>query len=116
MNINRERHRVLNLIKCVNPVTANPKKRAVVKLLGWQPLARRIRFEGRCDVCKSRHSMLLSYQLGTDEPRQYINHRGLEYEDCGFYCPSCQFGNAGGRPVQHKRSALSGHTTRSVDS
>jgi len=27
-----------------------------------------------------------------------------ETEDCGYYCPSCGFGNAGGRPVKRNKS------------
>lgn len=83
--------RVLALLQR-HPVSGDvPLKRwAVHKLLTTQPLAHRIRFEGRCH-CKA--TMLMSYVLPFDthtpsDPTQ---------ESAGFFCPSCKWGNAGTR-------------------
>lgn len=85
--------RVLNLIAKVDMKTAPLKRWAVVKLLRWQPAARGIRFEGKCDNCR-RSKLYLSYQLPGD-----VAEVGSDYEPCGFYCPSCGFGNGGARRV-----------------
>lgn len=82
--------RVLNLIAKVDMKNAPLKRYAVVKLLRWQPAARRIRFEGQCH-CGGK--LLLSYQFPYE-----ISPDG-EMETCGFYCPSCGFGNGGARRV-----------------
>jgi hypothetical protein len=86
--------RVLNLIRKVDMTTVSGKKWAVIRLLEWQPTARRIRFEGKCH-CRGQY--LMSYQTN-DIP---VSARGDDEETCGYYCPSCGFGNAGSR----KRSA-----------
>lgn len=93
---NPKRYRVLNLIRRVNLETASPKKRAVIKLLQWQPEALQIRFESRCH-CRSEY--LMSYRLPTLE--NWV--RNLDSESCGYYCPGCGFGNAGSRPKRLRR-------------
>lgn len=98
----RHKHRVLNLIRRASLADASPKKRAVLKLLAYQPLARRIQFHEGCDACKRRGAIMVSYQLPDKEWKRRTNTRGLEYEDCGYYCPTCGFGNAGGRPVNER--------------
>jgi len=95
---NTKRYRVLNLIRRVNLETASPKKRAVIKLLEWQPEAEAIRFEGRCH-CKGQ--CLMSYRL----PMLEDITRNKDNESCGYFCPSCHFGNAGSRPKQYERKA-----------
>lgn len=85
-----DKYRVLNLIRKVDMVNAPVKKWAVVKLLRWQPEAHHIRFEGKCH-CKGKY--LMSYQLHD------VTSRHPGEEDCGYYCPSCGFGNAGARQV-----------------
>lgn len=102
----RHKHRVLNLIRRASLASANPKKRAVLKLLAYQPLACRIRFEGRCDACKNRQSIMVSYQLPDKEWGRRTNSRGVEYESCGFHCSWCGFGNAGARPVNIERERV----------
>ncbi len=83
--------RVLNLIG-KSSGSGSVKQWAVIKLLMWQPLAKRIRFEGKCH-CK--RGQMLTYQLiGSDYDR------GENTETCGYYCPSCGFSNAGSRDKQ----------------
>lgn len=90
----RER-RVLNLLGRINRDNQTPKQWAVRKLLSVQPGAQRIRFEERCPISKCRSKFYLSYQVtGVDRRLNDV------LEDCGWYCPSCGFGNAGGRPVK----------------
>lgn len=74
-------------------------KRAVIKLLKWQPEAVQIRFEGRCH-CRSL--WLMSYRLPTLENLEH----DPDMETAGFYCPSCGFGNAGSRPKRLRRDDL----------
>lgn len=93
-------HRVLNLIKHVILEDASPKKRAVIKLLTWQPEAVQIRFEGRCHC---RGNMLMSYLLPGDGVG---GRRDPSHESCGYYCPSCGFGNAGSRPKRLRPGEL----------
>lgn len=94
---NAKQYRVLNLIKKADLETASPKKRAVIGLLKWQPLAVRIRFEDRCAIrgCKG---ITLSYQTPHDD-----RPRGPDRETCGYWCSRCDFGNAGSRPIQIER-------------
>ena len=87
--------RVRNLIRRIDLSGASPKKRAVVKLLTNQPLAKRIRFAGRCHC---RGGQLLSYQLDGNTNRQRD-----DMEDCGYFCPSCGFSNAGARETYQPR-------------
>lgn len=68
------------------------KRIAVYKLLAWQPLAKRIRFYGKCH-CGNKY-MLTYQQDGLD----YL--RGENEETCGYYCYRCGFGNAGSREVR----------------
>lgn len=56
------------------------------------PAAERVRFEGKCPVCKEQG--LYSYILP-----EFDRIRG-ELEDCGFYCTACNWGNAGSRRVE----------------
>lgn len=88
-------YRVLNLIKRVELAHAPLKKWAIIRLLSWQPIAVGIRFEGQCH-CKGE--FLMSY-LHPD----YIHSRKLGHEDCGYYCPSCGFSNAGSRKVWRRK-------------
>ena len=89
--------RVRNLIRRVDLSKAGPKKRAVIKLLQWKPLARRIRFAGKCHC---RGQLLLSYRLEHLHSNRWTRDG---WEECGYYCPSCGFGNAGAREVgQHR--------------
>lgn len=92
-----EAHRVRALLMKASAPRTGSKRAAVMKLLGWQPLARQIRFEGRCDACKQSGGFM-SYVLPTHEIR--IREReGQIHQDCAYYCSKCQFGNAGGRSV-----------------
>lgn len=91
---NPKQYRVLNLLKHAHLEQASPKKKAVIKLLTWQPMAIRIRFEERCGI-RGCHGLMLSYQLPySDKPR------GPDEESCGFWCSRCDFGNAGSRPIR----------------
>lgn len=94
--------RVRNLIRRVDLSKASPKKRAVIKLLQFQPLAKRIRFAGKCH-CKS--ALLMSYQLEYLHGKRWTRDG---WEDCGFYCPSCGFGNAGAREIHQPRRERAG--------
>lgn len=94
---NPKQYRVLNLIKKVDLLKASPKKRAVIGLLKWQPLAMRIRFSGNCPQRRC-NGLELSYQVPhMDESR------GRDSETCGYYCPTCGWGNAGSRPIQFEK-------------
>lgn len=76
------------------------KYRMIVrKLKDWQPNARRIQFT-RCH-CPQRMPML-SYMLKRDR-----KVRG-DMEDCGFYCTTCGFGNAGGRKTRSGKLEVDG--------
>lgn len=66
------------------------KRSAVHKLLTAQPLAHRIRFEGKCH-CKA--TMLMSYVL----PFETHTPSDPTQESAGFFCPACKFSNAGTR-------------------
>ena len=65
-------------------------------LLKWQPEAIHIRLEGKCDNCK-RSGGFVSYQL-----QKFIDQplRDDGYENCGYYCVHCGWGNAGARKVE----------------
>lgn len=99
MDEQTRQRRVLNLLSRIDRKNQTPKQWAVRKLLDWQPGAQRIRFEGKCDVSRCGGKLYLSYQL----PGITWRVNG-ETEDCGYYCPSCGFGNAGGRPVKRNKS------------
>ena len=63
------------------------------KLKQWQANAINIRFNHKCDACK-RKDLFMSYQI-----RGEVNKVRNGREDCGWYCPSCEFGNAGSREI-----------------
>jgi len=63
----------------------------VAGLLEWQPMAYSIRRAGRCPECKQEAQ--ISYLIPQDSER----HRGGGFENCGYYCGYCGWGNAGGR-------------------
>lgn len=90
--LKQHERRVLNLVSKVDLSTAPVKKRAVIRLLLWQPSARRIRFAERCH-CKRGN--LLTYQLPGEEI--VIRANG---EQCGYYCCACEFSIAGVREVK----------------
>lgn len=63
------------------------------KLLRWQPHATNIRHAGKCDNCK--RDGLLFYQhpdFDQPEPIPYGDRMALQG---GYYCPRCEFSNAG---------------------
>lgn len=100
-------YRVQNMMKRIDlKDIENLKRWAVVKLLKTQPLARRIRFEGRCGVGRCRSKLSMSYQLEALDRPGRTNHRGEPSEDCGYFCPSCGFSNAGSRPIFKRRNAM----------
>lgn len=107
MNEKQRGYRVQNAMKRIDLADIkNLKRWAVVKLLKFQPLARRIRFEGGCGVGRCRSRLSMSYQLeATDRPGR-TNERGEPSEDCGYFCPSCGFSNAGSRPLFRRRNAM----------
>lgn len=90
--------RVLNLIAKVDIRSASAKKRQIIHLLKKWPNARRIRFSSKCHC---RRGLQLSFAL--PEFNETHTFDGELYEDCGFYCPHCGFGNAGARPVKEKK-------------
>lgn len=99
-------YRVQNAMKHIDLPAVDGKRRAVVKLLKWQPLARRIRFEERCGVGRCRSKLSMSYELEEFRRPGRTNHRGEPSEDCGYFCPSCGFSNAGSRPIFRRRNAM----------
>lgn len=95
--------RVLNLLRRVNLDGASMKKRSVHKLLTLQPEARRIQFHGRCDACKQRGTVMLSYQMPFDTPGKRMGRKEPDgWEDCGWYCARCNFSNGGAREVRRR--------------
>ncbi len=95
MDEQTRQRRVLNLLSRVDREHETLKQWAVRKLLDWQPGAQLIRFEGRCPISRCRCDFCLTYQIPGIDWR--LNGT---MESCGWYCPSCQFSNAGGRPIQ----------------
>lgn len=65
---------------------------ATKRLQAWQPDAQRIHFH-KCDVCKS--GLMLSYILP-----QYEKTFPGGWENCGYWCSRCGFGNAGRRLIE----------------
>ena len=63
----------------------------IERLLAWQPKAIAIRVEC-CDVCGG---LMLSYMLREFGHTQWRERR----QTCGFWCSSCDFSNAGSRPL-----------------
>lgn len=98
------RHRVVNLLKRIDPARETLKQRAIRKLLAWQPGAKRIRL-GRCDVGRCRSMLAMTYQLEDTGNMTHIS-KGELWEDCGYYCPSCGFSNAGSRPIRTRRNVV----------
>lgn len=73
----------------------------IQKLLDAQPDATDLRIGIGACPCRAKGT-LLSYRFVGEEQR--IRVRGkppheVEYQDCGFYCVDCGWGNGGGRPV-----------------
>ncbi len=95
MDEQTRQRRVLNLLSRIDRDNETLKQWAVRKLLSFQPGAQRIRFEERCPIARCRSKFYLSYQVADVDRR--LND---VLEDCGYYCPRCGFGNAGGRPVK----------------
>lgn len=85
-----QQRRVLALMLKATPPQPGSKRAAVMKLLNVQPLAHRIRFEGKCHC---RGQMLMSYVL----PFETYTPKDPTKESCGYYCCSCKFSNAGSR-------------------
>lgn len=77
-------------------MNARPQRaKDVFRLRRWQPRADDIRYMGRCDVC--RRPGLYTYVLA-GEPR-VLRHAERD-EECGYWCASCNFSNAGSRPYE----------------
>jgi hypothetical protein len=100
-------YRVQNAMKRIDLANVKSLKRwAVIKLLKMEPLARRVRFEGRCGVGRCRSDLSMSYQLEELDKPGRTNSRGDAEEYCGYFCPSCGFSNAGSRPIFRRRNAM----------
>lgn len=95
--VKMESRRVQALLMRVKNPNQSSKKASIIQLLRTQPLARGIRFIGRCDNCHSMRYM--SYTL-PQFPRNLRERGGVLEEDCGYFCPNCKFGNAGSREVK----------------
>ena len=72
---------------------------AAVKLKKWMARAHNIQFT-TCDCGRKR--LLLSYQTGHKREKDRHFLKGVEYEGCGYWCYSCEWGNAGGREVEDR--------------
>lgn len=59
----------------------------LVKLREWQPTAHDVRIASECHCKRGR---MLFYQISDFKPR-----RGDGRVAGGYYCPACDFGNAG---------------------
>lgn len=70
---------------------------AVAKLRSWQPEAVNIRFQ-KCDKKRCGCEVMMTYQI---DPGNNLGRRP-GHEHCGYYCPSCEFSNAGQRPVNNQ--------------
>ena len=57
------------------------------QLRKWQPTAHDVRLAGRCHCKRGR---MLFYQIS-----EYTERRGGGRISGGYYCPACDFGNAG---------------------
>ena len=100
-------YRVQNAMKRINLADVESLKRwAVVKLLKTEPLARRIRFEGRCGIGRCRSELSMTYQLEELDKPGRTNAKGEPEEYCGHWCASCGFSNAGSRPIFRRRNAM----------
>lgn len=95
MDAKTHEYRVCNLLKQTADHAFNDRQWAIRKLLAEFPNALRIRFAGKCDGCKNKYCFM-SFQLPDDVG--VVRSEGEEY--CGYYCVSCGWGNAGGRPVR----------------
>jgi len=67
---------------------------SIALLLKWKRGARAIRNEGDCH-CKKK-CIMLSY-LDENSSERVLSGGQIEVS-CGYYCGSCGWGNAGGRP------------------
>ena len=107
-NISKEdarRHRVVNLLKRVDPAGETMQQWAVRRLLAWQPGAKRIRL-GRCGIGRCRSDLSMTYQLDDMSIKTHMNSKGELWEDAGYYCPSCGFSNAGSRPIFRRKNVM----------
>jgi hypothetical protein len=96
VNIISNHYRVLALVaiqkkKRWDNLTNDQK--AICKLLEKWPDARRIQ---RADRCHCKHGQQWSFVLHGDK-------LGDVREQCGYYCPACNFSNAGSRPVWKRK-------------
>lgn len=67
----------------------------------WQPKAYALQFAGDCPNCK--RPTLVSYLLADHlRHRVDLSRNGEVWEDCGYYCDQCRWGNAGARLVEDK--------------
>jgi len=55
--------------------------------------------------CSRRSTLFFSFLLEGIEEKRYCNQDGAIMENCGYYCATCGWGNAGGRVV----SEMQGH-------
>lgn len=89
-----KKYHVLNLIRKIDLTNASPKKRAVIKLLKWKPEAYSIQFH----LCHCRkRAVMLSYLQPEFEPKIRADPNGDQWQECGYLCGGCEFGNAGSR-------------------
>lgn len=61
------------------------------------PDAVEIRHEGECDIC--HRDTLLTFRLPQFEREERVDRDGQTREECGYFCPACDFSNAGSRVV-----------------
>ncbi len=100
------RHRVVNLLKRIDPAGETLKQWAVRRLLDWQPGAKRIRIEGKCGIGRCRSMLSMTYQLDDMSIKTHMNSTGTLWEDAGYYCPSCDFSNVGSRPIFRRKNVM----------
>jgi hypothetical protein len=98
------RHRVVNLLKRIDPAGETLKQWAVRKLLDWQPGAKRIRL-GRCGIGRCRSNLSMTYQLDDMGNMTHISNGEL-LEDAAYYCPSCGFTGSGSRPIFRRKNVM----------
>ncbi len=67
-------------------------QKAICKLLERWPDARRIH---RAHHCHCKRGQQWSFVIPPEV-------KGADMEYCGYYCPACNFSNAGSRSVKHK--------------
>lgn len=74
------------------------RTKSVDSLLEWQPKATGVIDAGKCPICK--HQTQLFYLLEGD----VTGHRSGRVGG-GYYCPVCQFANAGAYPADEYERA-----------